>query len=341
MKTADFSFDLPADLIAQFPAAKRDQSRLLVYERDTGAITHHRFADLPQFVQPRDALVLNETAVMPARLIGRRKSSGGRVELLLIRPLPDDCWLAMGRPMRRLVAGERFVFGDGELEGEVTQRTAAGRIVLRFAGADVAGALDRLGMVPLPPYIDRPLEDEDRQRYQTVYARRPGAVAAPTAGLHFTPELLQGLEAQGTAVERLLLHVGPGTFAPVRAADPRDHVLEAEYYEVGAACAATLEERRRQGGRIVAVGTTAVRALETAAADGELRPGQGFTDAYIYPPYRFKAVDRLVTNFHLPGSSLLLLVAALIGRQALMEVYAKAIEQRYRFYSYGDAMLVL
>jgi S-adenosylmethionine:tRNA ribosyltransferase-isomerase len=340
MKTSDFHFDLPPELIAQHPVERRDQSRLLVFHRSEGRVEHRRFADLPDYLAAADALVLNETQVLPARLIGRRQPGGGKAELLLVRPLDGGGWLALGRPMRRLGPGEEIEFGDGSLKAIVKERTAEGRVVVDFNG-DLNQALERWGEVPLPPYIERSAVENDRQRYQTVYARTPGAIAAPTAGLHFTDPLLASIRDQGTAVLPVLLHVGPGTFAPVRVEDPALHRLEAEYYQVSPATADELGQRRSRGGRVVAVGTTAVRALETAAGDNGVVAGQGWSETFIYPPYRFKAVDCLVTNFHVPGSSLLFLVAAMVGRETLLDLYRQAIEARYRFYSYGDAMLIL
>ena len=340
MKTDDFRFDLPEELIAQHPAPRRDEARLLVFDRSDGRIEHRRFADLAEYLKPEDALVLNETRVMPARLLGRRPG-GGRTELLLVRPLEEGRWLALGKPRRRLTPGTRVEFDGGGLSAEIVRQTPEGRVEVAFAG-DLETALPRLGQIPLPPYIQREVQEEDKGRYQTVYARTDGAVAAPTAGLHFTRPLLDAIAAYGVAVLPVLLHVGPGTFAPVRASEPGGHRLEAEYYEVSEATASALQERRGRGGRIVAVGTTSVRALETAVdKEGAVAASQGWSETFIYPPYTFRAVDCLVTNFHLPGSSLLFLVAALVGQEALLDLYRQAIEARYRFYSYGDAMLVL
>jgi S-adenosylmethionine:tRNA ribosyltransferase-isomerase len=341
MNLSDFDFELPAAQIAQYPAPVRDQSRLLVLDRRTGAIAHRRFAAVREYLAPTDVLVLNRTRVMKARLYGRREPGGGPVELLLVRH-DGDSWLALGKPGRRLVEGAKLAFGDGRLRGTVAARTGSGMCRVRFDGDEVEAALAHQGRVPLPPYIRRQSEPIDEQRYQTVYAQEAGAVAAPTAGLHFTPELLAGIEAQGTAVVRVLLHVGPGTFAPVRCEDPRQHVLDPEYCAVDAAGAETIRAARARGGRVVAVGTTVVRTLETAAeASGQVQAWAGESAKFICPPYRFAAVDVLVTNFHLPRSSLLLLVAAFAGREPVLRAYAEAVQAGYRFYSYGDAMLIL
>lgn len=341
MKLSDLHFHLPAEQIAQHPARERDQSRLLVLHRDSGRIEHRRFAAITSYLRPEDALVLNRTRVMPARLLGRRQNGGGRVEVLLVRPSGSD-WVALGRPGKRLRPGTQLEFGDGSLLARVVDRTERGRIVLRFNTPDVVAALDGYGRMPLPPYIRRGPEPGDRSRYQTVFAREMGAVAAPTAGLHFTEALLEGIAAGGTSIVRALLHVGPGTFEPVRCEDPREHDLEPEYCELDEDSAVRIRACRSCGGRIVAVGTTVVRTLETAAgSSGQVQAWRGWSSKFIYPPYEFAAVDALVTNFHLPGSSLLLLVAAFVGHQLLLDTYAEAIRAGYRFYSYGDAMLIL
>jgi S-adenosylmethionine:tRNA ribosyltransferase-isomerase len=341
MRIEDFRFDLPPELIAQHPAPHRDGSRLLVLNRADGSIQHLCFGELPSLLAPRDALVLNQTRVVPARLRGRSAGRQGAVELLLVRQ-EGERWLAMGKPARRLGPGSRLEFGGGLLAAQVVEPAGPGRVWVRFEPPQVRELLPCLGEIPLPPYIRRPPEPEDQERYQTVYARVEGAIAAPTAGLHFTPALLERIAGQGTAVVPLLLHVGPGTFAPVRCGDLARHRLEPEYYCITEESAAQLRGRRREGGRIVAVGTTVVRALETACeAGGEPAAGEGWTAKFIYPPYTFRGVDALVTNFHLPESSLLLLVAAFAGRELVLEAYRRAVAARYRFYSYGDAMLVL
>ncbi|MEW6749535.1 MAG: tRNA preQ1(34) S-adenosylmethionine ribosyltransferase-isomerase QueA [Candidatus Latescibacterota bacterium] len=341
MKLRDLDFALPEAQIAQFPVPVRDGSRLLVLERATGTTAHRVFRDLVDYLRPPDVLVVNETRVRPARLRGRKAGTGGAVELLLLRQDGDE-WVALGRPGRRLQPGTRLEFGHGALAAQVTSRPAPDRVRVRFAASDLEARLEALGEVPLPPYIRRPPQEEDRVRYQTVYARQGGAVAAPTAGLHFTPELLGQVQARGVRVAPVVLHVGPGTFEPVRVEDVAEHRLEAEYFEVPEATAAEVQQGRTRGGRIVAVGTTVVRALESAVAqDGGVRAACGWTDKYIYPPYQFRAVDALVTNFHLPRSSLLLLVAAFAGCRQVLRAYAQAVEAGYRFYSFGDAMLIV
>ena len=342
MKLEEFDYDLPAELIAQHPAPERDKSRLLVLNRADASIQHRGFRDIVDFLAPADALALNQTRVIKARLRGRKAETGGQVELLLVRQEEGGNWLAIGRPGRRLAPGTRLEFAGGRLGAEVVGRDSEERFLIRFEGEDAAALIEEAGEIPLPPYIRRPPDAADSQRYQTVFARRDGAVAAPTAGLHFSLPLLKEIEFRGIAIAPLVLHVGPGTFAPIRADDPRQHVIESEYYEVEEESAAALRRCRWHGGRIAAVGTTAVRALESAApSPGVINAARGWTEKFIYPPYAFKAVDILVTNFHLPRSSLLLLVAAFAGREFVLEAYRRAVAERYRFYSYGDAMLIL
>ena len=341
MRIEDFHFELPPELIAQHPASHRDSSRLLVLNRADATIQHRSFAELPSFLGPHDALTLNQTRVVPARLKGRSAGRDTAVELLLVRQ-EGERWLALGKPARRLGLGSRVEFGGGQLRAEVVELAGPGRVWVCFDPPQVRELLPSLGEIPLPPYIRRPLEAEDQERYQTVFARVDGAIAAPTAGLHFTPQLLNRIAAQGTAVVPVLLHVGPGTFAPVRSPDLRQHRIEPEYYHIAEESAAQLCRRREAGGRIVAVGTTVVRTLETACeASGQPVAGEGWTAKYIYPPYTFRGVDALVTNFHLPESTLLLLVAAFAGRELMLEAYRQAVAAGYRFYSYGDAMLIL
>ncbi len=342
MQLVDYDFDLPDALIAQRPTLERDQARLLLLNRADGSLQHLHFGAIVDQLAPGDALVLNQTQVVPARLRGRKVATGGRVELLLLRPLTAGDWLAMGRPGRGLKPKTRLEFGDGAVEAHIVEQVAPGRFRVRFAVEDVLARLEEIGEIPLPPYIRRLPEAADQERYQTVYAARPGAVAAPTAGLHFTPQLIAEIAAKGVAVLKVLLHVGPGTFEPVRCADPRQHVLEPEYCEIDESVADALRRCRAAGGRIVAVGTTVVRTLESSVdAEGNVCARGGLADAFIYPPYAFKAVDMLVTNFHLPRSSLLLLVAAFVGRERLLAAYREAIERGYRFYSYGDAMMIV
>lgn len=343
LRTADFDYELPEELIAREPAPRRDASRMLVVDRRTGALAHRTVADLVAIVPPGDALVVNETRVIPARLRGR-KSTGARGEILLLHAEDAEArrWVALVRPAAKLREGA-WVEVAPELAVEILERRPEGqRLVALHTPLPPLDALERFGEVPLPPYIGRPVRPEDRERYQTVYARVPGSVAAPTAGLHFTPELLAALEAKGVRRVPVVLHVGLGTFRPVAVDDPAAHRMHAEWYCVPPESADALNAVRAAGGALWAVGTTAVRTLETAAdASGRLRPGTGWTDLFIRPPYRFRAVDHLLTNFHLPRSTLLMLVAAFAGLELVNRAYAEAVAQRYRFYSYGDAMLVL
>ncbi|MFP3938903.1 MAG: tRNA preQ1(34) S-adenosylmethionine ribosyltransferase-isomerase QueA [Thermoanaerobaculia bacterium] len=346
--TRDFDYHLPDERIAQEPAP-RGESRLLVLDAPPGPGRHRRVRDLPELLRPGDLLVVNDTRVIPARLFGRRLLEGGRlggrVELLLVEPIgPEgtETWEVLARPGRKARPGTRLRF-DGGLEAEVLGRIGDGRYRVRFS-EPAEPHLARLGHVPLPPYIKRPDRPEDRERYQTVYAERPGAIAAPTAGLHFTPELLERIETRGMRRARVTLHVGIGTFKPVTAELVHEHAMDEERYRVPEETAAAIRETRRRGGRVVAVGTTVVRTLEAAARRegvpaGEVASGAGRTDLFIYPGFRFRVVDVLLTNFHLPRSSLLMLVSAFAGRERVLATYEEAIREEYRFYSYGDAML--
>lgn len=369
--TSAFDYELPDDHIARFPHQRRDESRLLTLNRESGAITHRTFRDLVDLIPAGDALVLNETRVFPARLLGKRRG-GGEAEVLLLRPLPaevaghaaneaatpgdphgdshrgahDDprvapLWEALVRPGAKLKPGRSVEVAD-ELRVEIVDSTPDGaRIVRLVTPLPIDEALDRYGRIPLPPYIDRAPAPEDAERYQTVYARERGSVAAPTAGLHFTPTLLEALEAGGVRIIRIVLHVGVGTFRPVEADDPAAHQMHHERYRVAPEAAAALNATRAAGGRIWAVGTTVTRTLETVTGgDGVVRPGEGWTNLFIRPPYHFKAVDCLITNFHLPRSTLLMLVAARAGYEPTMRAYHAAIAEGYRFYSYGDAMVI-
>lgn len=344
MRLEDLDYDLPDALIAQHPAARREDSRLLVVERATGALHDGRFTDLGRWLRSGDVLALNETRVRPARLHLRRPT-GGRVEILFVRPAPgtEEGWHVLARPAKHARAGARLADDSGMLELEVTGEGEQGEREVRVCRGDLGAILRERGEVPLPPYIRRPADAEDRERYQTVYSRVEGAVASPTAGLHFTPALLASLAGQGVESVKVLLHVGPGTFRPVTAPDPTRHRMDEEWFEVGASAAAALLAARAAGGRIVVVGTTGVRALESAcdACGGSLGAASGWTRKFILPPYRFQAADALLTNFHLPRTTLLLLVAAFAGPELLRSAYAHAVRERYRFYSYGDAMLVV
>jgi S-adenosylmethionine:tRNA ribosyltransferase-isomerase len=345
MLISDFDYELPEELIAQEPLVERDAARMLVVDRGKGEWRDSRFAELPSYVGAGDAVVVNNTRVFPARLVGRREPSGGRVELFLVRELEPLVWEALARPARRLHAGERVSFGGGKLGARVIELLEEGKRVVRFEceGA-LEDALEELGRTPLPPYIKRGAgqPDEDRERYQTVYARERGAIAAPTAGLHFTPRVMDELRARGARVVEVTLHVGYGTFEPVRSEDLGRHAVAPERCEISAGAALAVNEARTQGNRIIAIGTTTTRALESSVGeDGRVSPGTRLAQLTITPGYRFRAVDALLTNFHLPRSSLLVLVAAFAGRGLTLAAYRHAVEARYRFYSYGDCMLII
>lgn len=345
LRTSDFDYELPERLIAQRPARVRDESRLLVLDRESRTIEDRRFPELLSRLDPGDALVLNDTRVFPARLIGR-KPTGAAAEVLLLSPLAGDGsgrdWEAIVRPGGKLKPGREVIVSDA-LRVRILDSTSDGGRIVRLEGEGEPMALvERYGSVPLPPYVQRVADAEDRERYQTVYARSTGSVAAPTAGLHFTPELLAAATAAGVNVVHLTLHVGLGTFRPVDVEDPEEHELHAERWCMTRECASTLNATREAGGRVWAVGTTSARVLETAVtAQGRFEPGEGWTDLYILPPHRMLGVDCLLTNFHLPRSSLLMLVSAFAGREFVLDAYRHAVKQEYRFYSYGDAMLIL
>lgn len=339
VKKSDFYFDLPQELIAQTPLERRDASRLLTLDKHTGAIAHRRFTDLEELLQPGDCLVLNDSRVLPARLIGAR-SGGGACEVLLLVDRGEKTWECLVRPGKKLRTGAKVTFGAGELSGEIACELPGGNRLVRF---DYDGifleVLERLGRMPLPPYIKEELQDPER--YQTVYSRVIGSAAAPTAGLHFTPELLRRIEAKGVKLCYVTLHVGLGTFRPVKEEEITDHHMHSEYCVISRETADAVNETRRKGGRVVCVGTTSCRTVESRAAeDGTLIPGAGWTDIFIYPGYRFKIMDALVTNFHLPESTLIMLVSALAGREHVLEAYRQAVEERYRFFSFGDAMFI-
>jgi S-adenosylmethionine:tRNA ribosyltransferase-isomerase len=348
VNVADFDFHLPEDLIAQAPAPERGGSRLLTLDRATGRLSHRRFSELPSLLQAGDLLVVNDTRVFPARLIGTRLPGGGAAECLLVRAAQEpDTWVALVHPGQRLREGSRMRFeAQGRvLHGEVVGLHFHGRRTVKLwtdDGSAVRETIDAIGHMPLPPYIKRADAPQDRDRYQTIYARERGSIAAPTAGLHFTSEILAALADRGVERASVTLHVGYGTFQPVRVDRVEDHRVEAEYYEVTAATATALTRARRERRRIIAVGTTTTRTLESLAVDarGEIRPGHGETTLFIHPGFDFKMVSGLITNFHLPKSSLLMLVAAFTGRDRILTAYREAIEQRYRFYSYGDAMFI-
>ncbi len=338
-----FDYDLPPELIAQEPAERRDGSRMMIVARAEHSFRDGRFPEIVELLRPRDCLVLNDTKVIPARLIGRRLPSGGKAELLLLRRLGEWEWEVLAKPGKKLGPGTQIEFGAGRLVASLTTRGEAGIRRARFRCEGTWEAtLTELGAMPLPPYIKRPEpRSEDHDRYQTVYARREGAVAAPTAGLHFTPDILQQLGSKGVRTATVTLHVGWGTFQPVVARRVEDHVMHEEYFEVSPEAAAVINKTRPSGGRIVAVGTTSVRTLESASEGGDVRPSLGWTRCFIYPGYPFRTVDAMLTNFHLPRSSLLLLVSAFAGREFVLSAYRAAIERRYRFYSYGDCMFIV
>jgi S-adenosylmethionine:tRNA ribosyltransferase-isomerase len=338
MRTSDFDFDLPAALIAQFPTQERTASRLLCLDGNSGGLRDAQFADLPQLLQPGDLLVFNDTRVIKARLAGH-KSSGGKVEVLVERVLDAHHALAHVRASKSPKPGTRLLLAN-TIEAEVTGRQQD-LFELRFLGdASLLDLLERHGSLPLPPYITHAPDDDDAERYQTVYARQPGAVAAPTAGLHFDQPMMQRLQQMGVRTAFVTLHVGAGTFQPVRGEDPSEHVMHSEWYDMPQATVDQIQAARQRGGKVTAVGTTALRALESAARSGEIVAGSGDTDIFITPGYRFRAVDRLLTNFHLPRTTLLMLVSAFAGTENIRQAYRHAIGQRYRFFSYGDAMLL-
>ncbi|MBI4502977.1 MAG: tRNA preQ1(34) S-adenosylmethionine ribosyltransferase-isomerase QueA [Gemmatimonadetes bacterium] len=335
----DFDYELAPEFIAQWPA-ERGTSRLLVLHRHTGAVEHRHFRDFPSLLRAGDVLVINTTKVIPARLSGTR-DNGRAAEILLVHPEPDGSWLAMVHPGGKLKRGRVVRFGD-DATAEIVDVLTGGLRRIRFGGRiDAKGVMERYGSTPLPPYIARAAEPADREQYQTVYAKEEGSVAAPTAGLHFTPDLLDQIRGGGVEIAELVLHVGPGTFKPVEVEDPARHTMHPEHYEVSSDTASTVNRARKEGRRIVAVGTTVARTLETAGKSGTVEAGAGWTSLFIYPPYRFRVVDALLTNFHLPRSTLLMLVAAFAGYENTMKAYRVAVEERYRFYSYGDAMAIV
>ena len=342
MQTSDFYYDLPQELIAQTPVEPRDSSRLMVIHRDTGVREHRIFRDVIDYLNPGDALVINNTRTIPARLIGHKTGTGGVVEFLLLRRRDYDTWEALVRPGKRLQAGAQCEFGEGALRAEVIERTSddGGRLVKFHFDGVFEEILDRLGTMPLPPYIHEKLEDP--QRYNTVYAKTNGSAATPTAGLHFTPELLERIRRKGIDVVPVLLHVGLGTFRPVKVKDVSEHVMHTEYYEVTQDAADRLNAARARGGRIVCTGTTSVRTLETVTGEDRIvRAGAGYTSIFITPGVPFHATDAMITNFHLPESTLLMLISAFMGREEALAAYKEAVEKKYRFFSFGDAMMIL
>lgn len=340
MKTADFDYDLPQELIAQDPLEQRDSSRLLILDKETGERTHKIFHDIIDYLHEGDCLVINNTKVIPARLIGEREGTGGKVEVLLLKRRSDNVWETLVKPGKKARPGMRLSFGDGLLHAEVQEVVDEGNRLIRFEYEGIfEEILDQLGQMPLPPYITHQLKDKNR--YQTVYAKYEGSAAAPTAGLHFTEELLEQIRAKGVKIARVTLHVGLGTFRPVKVEDVTEHHMHTEFYHVSEEAADIINETKKQGGRVICVGTTSCRTIESAADDqGIVHATDGDTDIFIYPGYQFKVLDCLITNFHLPESTLLMLVSALAGKENIMAAYREAVEMRYRFFSFGDAMFI-
>ena len=341
MDVAEFDYDLPKELIAQSPTEDRASSRLMHVDRKTGEVSHHVFRDVTGFLRPGDCLVLNNTRVIPARLYGVREDTGAKIELLLLKREGDDVWESLVKPGKKCRQGARFSFGDGLLHAEVVTVKEDGNRLIRFEYEGIfEEILDQLGRMPLPPYITEPLADPSR--YQTVYAKYDGSAAAPTAGLHFTPDLLDEIRRMGVNIAEVTLHVGLGTFRPVKVEHVDEHKMHSEYYEINDETADLLNRTRAAGGRIICVGTTSCRTIESAAsADGHIEARSGWTDIFIYPGYTFKLMDGLITNFHLPKSTLLMLVSAFAGREHILAAYRAAVEERYRFFSFGDAMVIL
>ncbi len=339
MKTSDFNYDLPQELIAQTPLDRRDGSRLMTLDKTTGEIGHHHFYDLPQFLRPGDCLVLNNSRVLPARLIGHRPT-GGAVEILLLVDKGGDVWECLVRPGKKLREGARVTFGEGQLQAEVQEVLPDGNRLVHFEYKGIfLEVLEELGRMPLPPYIKAELKDQER--YQTVYSKVVGSAAAPTAGLHFTPELLKQIETMGVKLCYVTLHVGLGTFRPVKEDEITEHEMHSEYCVIPRETADIINETKKNGGRVICVGTTSCRTLESwAAEDGTMTATGGWTNIFIYPGYRFKVMDALVTNFHLPESTLIMLVSALAGREHVLNAYNEAVREKYRFFSFGDAMFI-
>ena len=340
MKTHDFWYDLPEELIAQTPLQQRDSSRLLSLDRNSGEIRHRHFYDIIEDLRPGDCLVMNDSRVLPARLLGHRPT-GGAVEILLLRDLGTKQWECLCKPGRKMQVGSRVIFGNGELAAEVIEVKEDGNRIVRFEYDGIfLEVLERLGKMPLPPYIKEELSDQER--YQTVYSRAVGSAAAPTAGLHFTQELLEKIRQKGVQTAFVTLHVGLGTFRPVKAEEITEHHMHSEFYIVDEEEAKKINDTKKEGGRVICVGTTSCRTLESVATfKGEICESEGWTDIFIYPPYKFKAIDKLITNFHLPESTLLMLVSAFAGKENIMAAYEEAVKERYRFFSFGDAMILI
>ena len=340
LKTSDFYYDLPEELIAQDPLEDRSSSRLLVLDKETGNTEHHIFRDIVGYLNPGDCLVINDTKVIPARLIGAKEETGAKIEVLLLKRGADDVWETLVKPGRKAKPGTRISFGDGLLVGEVVDIVDEGNRLIRFEYEGIfEEILDQLGQMPLPPYITHQLKDKDR--YNTVYAKNSGSAAAPTAGLHFTPELLEEIREKGVDIARVTLHVGLGTFRPVKVDDVENHHMHSEFYMVSEEAAQKINRTKENGGRVICVGTTSCRTIESAADEnGHLEACSGWTEIFIYPGYRFKILDALITNFHLPESTLVMLVSALAGKEHVLSAYEEAVKERYRFFSFGDAMFI-
>lgn len=340
MDLKDFSYDLPEDLIAQDPLLDRAASRLMVVDKETGEIHHRHFREISSFLNPGDCLVLNNTKVIPARLLGHKLDSNGAVEVLLLKRNENDIWETLVKPGKKAKVGAKISFGDGLLIGEVIDIVEEGNRLIQFSYKGIfEEVLDQLGEMPLPPYITHKLEDKNR--YQTVYAKNEGSAAAPTAGLHFTKELLKEIEEKGIKLATVTLHVGLGTFRPVKVDNVLEHHMHSEYYSIEESEAEKINNTKKNGGRIISVGTTSCRTIESASnEDGTVKAGSGWTEIFIYPGYKFKVLDSLITNFHLPESTLLMLVSALAGRETILTAYETAVKERYRFFSFGDAMLI-
>lgn len=341
MKRQDFYYELPEELIAQDPLKDRQSSRLLILDKESGAISHHIFREITDYLKEGDCLVINDTKVIPARLIGSREGTNAKIEILLLKRKENNVWETLVKPGKKAKIGTRISFGDGLLTGEVIDIVEEGNRLIRFTYEGIfEEILDRLGQMPLPPYITHQLEDKNR--YQTVYAVNTGSAAAPTAGLHFTPELLKKIEEKGVAIARVTLHVGLGTFRPVKVDEITDHHMHSEFFQIGEEAAKKINHAKDTGNRVICVGTTSCRTIESAADEqGKLKACSGWTEIFIYPGYQFKVLDCLITNFHLPESTLIMLVSALAGRENVLRAYEKAVEERYRFFSFGDAMLVV
>ncbi|MDU5109744.1 MAG: tRNA preQ1(34) S-adenosylmethionine ribosyltransferase-isomerase QueA [Clostridium sp.] len=340
MKVSDFDFYLPEELIAQHPLEKRDASRLMVLDKKTGSIEHKSFHDVIDYLNEGDTLVLNNTRVMPARLIGEKENTGGKIEFLLLKRIEGDKWECLAKPGKRAKIGQRFTFGEGKLKCEVVDIVEEGNRVIEFSYDGIfEQVLDELGEMPLPPYITERLED--RERYQTVYSKEKGSAAAPTAGLHFTEELLKEIKGKGINIAYLTLHVGLGTFRPVKVDDINEHIMHSEFYHLDKENADIINETKKRGNKVIAVGTTSTRTLETIGDEnGFVREQSGWTDIFLYPGYKYKVIDELITNFHLPESTLIMLVSALAGKENVMNAYNEAVKERYRFFSFGDSMLI-